>query len=134
MPLWFAALMGLVQGLTEFLPVSSTAHLRIAPALLGQVDPGSAYTAVLQLGTLVAVVTYFARDLFVVMPLGLLRDRKGPEARCGRYSKSPSMATGDFPALKQPPHASYSGRPARLTQRSPRSSTITCASPPRKVL
>src|SRR5215470_14765347 len=63
MPLWFAALLGLVQGLTEFIPVSSTAHLRVAPALLGQPDPGAAYTAVLQLGTLVAVLAYFARDL-----------------------------------------------------------------------
>jgi undecaprenyl-diphosphatase len=81
MPIWFATLLGLVQGLTEFLPISSTAHLRIAPALLHQPDPGAAYTAVLQLGTLLAVVTFFARDLFVVMPRALLRDRRSPEAR-----------------------------------------------------
>ena len=81
MPLWLAAVMGLVQGLTEFLPISSTAHLRIAPALLGQPDPGPAYSAVIQLGTLLAVVTYFARDLFVVMPRAILRDRSSPEAR-----------------------------------------------------
>ena len=64
MALWFAALLGLVQGLTEFLPISSTAHLRITPALLGQPDPGAAFTAVLQLGTLVAVIIYFWRDLW----------------------------------------------------------------------
>jgi undecaprenyl-diphosphatase len=81
MALWFAALLGVVQGLTEFLPISSTAHLRIAPALLGQADPGAAFTAVLQLGTLVAVVGYFARDLFVTMPRALLTDRSKPEAR-----------------------------------------------------
>jgi undecaprenyl-diphosphatase len=81
MELWFAAVMGLVQGLTEFLPISSTAHLRIAPTLLGQPDPGAAYSAVIQLGTLLAVVTYFARDLFVVMPRAILRDRSSPEAR-----------------------------------------------------
>ncbi len=81
MPIWFATLLGLVQGLTEFLPISSTAHLRIAPALLGQPDPGAAYTAVLQLGTLLAVVTYFARDLFVTMPRALLFDRASPQAR-----------------------------------------------------
>lgn len=63
MTLWFAALLGVVQGLTEFLPVSSTAHLRVVPALLGRPDPGAAFTAVLQLGTLLAVVVYFARDL-----------------------------------------------------------------------
>ena len=58
MALWFAALLGLLQGLTEFIPVSSTAHLRLAPALLGQPDPGAAFTAVIQLGSLVAVIAY----------------------------------------------------------------------------
>jgi len=79
--LWFAAFLGLVQGLTEFLPISSTAHLVIAPALLGQPDAGAAFTAVLQLGTLLAVVAYFARDLFINMPRALLFDRKSPDAR-----------------------------------------------------
>src|SRR5262245_7714839 len=59
--LWLAALLGLVQGVTEFLPISSTAHLRIVPALLGQPDPGAAFSAVIQLGTLAAVIAYFAR-------------------------------------------------------------------------
>jgi undecaprenyl-diphosphatase len=63
MALWFAALLGLVQGLTEFLPVSSTAHLKIMPALFGQPYPGTAYIAVIQLGTLLAVFVYFAKDL-----------------------------------------------------------------------
>jgi undecaprenyl-diphosphatase len=63
MALWFAALLGLIQGLTEFIPVSSTAHLRVIPALVGQRDPGSAYTAVIQFGTLAAVLVYFAKDL-----------------------------------------------------------------------
>lgn len=81
MPVWFAVLLGLVQGLTEFLPISSTAHLRIAPELLGQPDPGAAYSAVIQLGTLLAVVAYFARDLFVDIPRALWRDRGSPAAR-----------------------------------------------------
>lgn len=80
MALWFAALLGLVQGLTEFIPVSSTAHLRIVPALFGQPDPGAAYTAVIQLGTLIAVLAYFARDL-VALPAALLRDPSSPEGR-----------------------------------------------------
>jgi undecaprenyl-diphosphatase len=63
MTLWFAALLGIVQGLTEFLPISSTAHLRIVPALLGRPDAGAAFTAVIQLGTLAATIVYFARDL-----------------------------------------------------------------------
>jgi undecaprenyl-diphosphatase len=77
--LWFAGLMGLVQGLTEFLPISSTAHLRITPTLLGQPDPGTAYTAVIQLGTLLAVVAFFARDLFVTLPRAMLRAPRSPE-------------------------------------------------------
>jgi len=58
-----AIVLGLVQGLTEFLPISSTAHLRIVPALVGWDDPGAAYSAVIQLGTVVAVLVYFSKDL-----------------------------------------------------------------------
>lgn len=58
-----AIVYGIVQGLTEWLPISSTAHLRIVPALLGWSDPGSAFTAVIQLGTSLAVLIYFAKDL-----------------------------------------------------------------------
>jgi undecaprenyl-diphosphatase len=88
-----AVVLGLVQGITEFLPISSTAHLRIVPALLGWADAGAAYTAVLQLGTLAAVVGFFLRDL-----LGMLRatvdpaQRRGPEARRLLY-----MIVGTFP-------------------------------------
>jgi undecaprenyl-diphosphatase len=82
---WFAMLLGLVQGLTEFLPISSTAHLRIVPALLGQPDPGAAFSAVIQLGTLVAVLAYFARDLFFDMPRALARAPRSAEARMAGY-------------------------------------------------
>ena len=51
-----AVILGLVQGVTEFLPISSTAHLRLVPAVAGWDDPGAAFTAVLQLGTLAAVI------------------------------------------------------------------------------
>ena len=63
MTLLEAIVLGLVQGLTEFLPISSTAHLRIAPELFGWKDPGAAYSAIIQLGTTLAVVLYFARDI-----------------------------------------------------------------------
>lgn len=63
MSLFEAVVLGIVQGLTEFLPISSTAHLRIIPALLGWQDPGAAYSAVIQLGTVVAVLAYFAKDI-----------------------------------------------------------------------
>ena len=63
MSLLQAIVLGLVQGLTEFLPISSTAHLRIVPELLGWKDPGAAYSAVIQLGTVAAVLIYFRKDL-----------------------------------------------------------------------
>jgi undecaprenyl-diphosphatase len=80
MALWFAALLGLVQGLTEFIPVSSTAHLRVASALAGQHDAGAAYTAVIQLGTLVAVLAYFGKDL-VALPAAMVRAPGSPDGR-----------------------------------------------------
>lgn len=58
-----AIVLGLVQGLTEFLPISSSGHLRIVPAFLGWEDPGAGFTAVIQLGTMAAVLLYFRRDL-----------------------------------------------------------------------
>jgi len=60
---WVAIVLGLVQGLTEFLPVSSSAHLRIVGELLGVGDPGAAFTAITQIGTESAVVLYFRRDI-----------------------------------------------------------------------
>ena len=55
--------MGVVQGVTEFLPISSSAHLRILPALTGQTDPGASFTAVIQIGTILSVLLYFYKDL-----------------------------------------------------------------------
>lgn len=62
------AFLGVVQGITELLPISSTAHMRIVPALLGWADPGSAFSAVMQLAALAAVLSYFCHDVS-----GLLR-------------------------------------------------------------
>lgn len=61
---WFqAVVLGAVQGLTEFLPISSTGHLRVVPALADWQDPGAAVSAVIQLGTMAAVVLFFRADL-----------------------------------------------------------------------
>jgi undecaprenyl-diphosphatase len=57
------ALLGVVQGITELLPISSTAHMRIVPALLGWPDPGSAFSAAMQMAALVAVISYFWSDI-----------------------------------------------------------------------
>jgi len=56
-----------VQGLTEFLPISSTAHLRVVPAFVGWPDPGAAVSAIIQLGTMAAVVLFFWRDLVRIL-------------------------------------------------------------------
>lgn len=72
-----AIILGIVQGLTEFLPISSTAHIRIVPALFGWEDPGAAYTAVIQIGTMLAVIIYFLKDLFNIYKSVLLNLFKG---------------------------------------------------------
>ena len=59
-----AVALGTLQGLTEFLPISSSAHLRIFPELLGWGDPGAAFTAVIQIGTELAVLIYFRKDIW----------------------------------------------------------------------
>ncbi|MEG4045694.1 undecaprenyl-diphosphate phosphatase [Microcoleus sp. Pol17_C1] len=61
-----AIVLGIIQGLTEFLPISSSAHLKVVPIALGWGDPGVAYTAVIQLGSIVAVLWYFWKDLTTI--------------------------------------------------------------------
>jgi undecaprenyl-diphosphatase len=85
-----AIVLGLVQGLTEFLPISSSGHLRIVPAFFGWEDPGAAFTAVIQLGTMAAVLLYFRADLLRIAAAWLrsLRDpaiRGEIDARMGWY-------------------------------------------------
>jgi len=75
-----AIVLGVVQGLTEFLPISSSGHLRIVPAFFGWDDPGAAFTAVIQLGTMAAVLLYFRRDLWRIA-LAWLRSLRDPEVR-----------------------------------------------------
>lgn len=103
-----AIVLGIVQGLTEFLPISSTAHLRIVPAVFGWEDPGAAFTAVVQLGTMAAVLIYFRRDLWniVVAFVGGLRhaDRRGAlDYRLGWFLIIGSIPIGILGlALKDP--------------------------------
>ncbi len=63
---WKVIFLGIVQGITELLPISSTAHLRIVPGLLGWEDPGSAFSAAMQLASFVAVVSYFWKDISIL--------------------------------------------------------------------
>ena len=90
MSLLEAVVLGIVQGLTEFLPISSSAHQRIVPALLGWDDPGAAFTAVTQLGTETAVLIFFRHEIWAIATTWTrsLRDtrlRSSPDARLGWY-------------------------------------------------
>ncbi|MEU7003073.1 undecaprenyl-diphosphate phosphatase [Nonomuraea sp. NPDC046570] len=62
-----AVVLGLIQGLTEFLPISSSAHIRVVSAFFGWQDPGAAFTAVIQLGTEAAVLIYFRKDIWTII-------------------------------------------------------------------
>ncbi len=97
---WLQALvLGIVQGLTEFIPVSSTAHLRIIPALLGWPDPGAAFTAVIQLGTLAAALVYFAQDI-LRLTSGALRSLWQSEARHNPDARMAwAIALGNVPIV-----------------------------------
>lgn len=78
---WFeVVVLGIVQGLTEFLPISSSAHLRIVSGVFFGNDPGAAFTAVSQLGTEAAVLVYFARDIGHLVAVWF-RGLRSPEAR-----------------------------------------------------
>ncbi|MGY1722297.1 undecaprenyl-diphosphate phosphatase [Blastococcus sp. SYSU DS0533] len=82
-----AVVLGLVQGLTEFLPISSSAHLRVVGEALGWGDPGAAFTAITQIGTEAAVLLYFRHDIWRIITAwtaSLGGGRKGdPDARMG---------------------------------------------------
>ncbi|OQO94766.1 undecaprenyl-diphosphatase [Saccharomonospora piscinae] len=86
---WFEALvLGLVQGLTEFLPISSSAHIRLTAAFAGWGDPGAAFTAVTQIGTELAVLLYFSRKIWRILrhwflSLGKREYRSDPDAKMG---------------------------------------------------
>lgn len=71
------AFLGVVQGITELMPVSSTAHMRLVPALLGWQDPGSAFSAAMQLAALCAVVCYFWTDIRSITSGSLVAVRTG---------------------------------------------------------
>ncbi len=80
MDLFKAVVLGIIQGLTEFLPISSSAHLAIFPKFFGWDDPGAAFTAVIQIGTELAVVIYFWRDILTIAS-GWLRGLFSASAR-----------------------------------------------------
>jgi undecaprenyl-diphosphatase len=90
MSLLEAVTLGVIQGLTEFLPISSTAHLRIVPALLGWTDPGAAFSAVIQLGTLAAVCLAMRGDIAAILRESLAA------LWAGRWPGTPAGRAGLF--------------------------------------
>ncbi|MGB1582599.1 MAG: undecaprenyl-diphosphate phosphatase [Solirubrobacterales bacterium] len=100
MSIFEAIILGIVQGLTEFLPISSSGHLRIVPAVMGWEDPGAGFTAVIQIGTMAAVLLYFKDDIWKITTAvlrGLARRAREDDAddiRMGGY-----IALGTVPIV-----------------------------------
>ncbi|NEO29568.1 MAG: undecaprenyl-diphosphate phosphatase [Symploca sp. SIO3C6] len=93
-----AVILGLVQGLTEFLPISSTAHLKVVPVALGWGDPGVAFTAVIQLGSIAAVLWYFWEDLTKVST-GALRAIRQSDYQSQDFRMAVGIALGTLPIV-----------------------------------
>src|SRR3712207_1832463 len=94
-----AIVLGIVQGLTEFLPISSSAHLRIVPAFAGWDDPGAAFTAVTQLGTMAAVLLYFRADLWAITS-GFVAGLRDPSRRGTReWRQGTYLIAGTVPIV-----------------------------------
>jgi undecaprenyl-diphosphatase len=93
-----AIVLGIVQGITEFLPISSSAHLSIVPRLLGYATPTLAFEVLLHFGTLAAVVAYFARDLWAFVLCLVAPGRLGPEEARNRRRLLGLLVLASVPA------------------------------------
>ncbi|NJK37681.1 MAG: undecaprenyl-diphosphate phosphatase [Oscillatoriales cyanobacterium RM2_1_1] len=93
-----AIILGMVQGLTEFLPISSTAHLKVVPVALGWGDPGVAITAVIQLGSIAAVLWYFWNDITTVLS-GAFQAIRQSDYQAPNFRIAAGIALGTLPIL-----------------------------------
>jgi undecaprenyl-diphosphatase len=105
-----AAILGIVQGLTEFLPISSNAHMRIVAAFMSWKDPGAAFSAVIQVGTELAVIIYFRHDIIQIIKtwFNSLRNRElrsDPLAKLGWFVILGSIPIGILGLALQDPIA-----------------------------
>jgi len=104
---WFeAAILGIVQGLTEFLPISSTAHVSLVSQLAFGGDAGAAFTAVIQLGTALALLIYFIKDLWRILKAWVLGvfgrvPQTDPDVRLGWFIIVGSIPVGVLGVLFQ---------------------------------
>ncbi|GBO54269.1 undecaprenyl-diphosphatase [Pseudanabaena sp. lw0831] len=98
MEYWQAFVLGIVQGLTEFLPISSTAHLKVVPAIFGWRDAGISFDAVIQLGSIAAVVGYFWKDLSNIT-LGSIKAVRSQNYKSQEFKLAMAIALGTIPIL-----------------------------------
>nr|WP_293162632.1 undecaprenyl-diphosphate phosphatase [Okeania sp. SIO2C9] len=98
MNIFQAVILGMVQGLTEFLPISSTAHLKIVPVALGWGDPGVAFTAVIQLGSIFSVVWYFWQDLTKIV-IGAYKSIVTSDYQSPDFRMAVGIALGSIPII-----------------------------------
>jgi undecaprenyl-diphosphatase len=98
MEYWQAFVLGIVQGLTEFLPISSTAHLKVVPTIFGWKDAGLSFDAVIQLGSIVAVVSYFWKDLRDIT-LGTIAAIKNKQYKSHDFKLAVAIALGTVPII-----------------------------------
>ena len=96
MPWLEVIVLSIIQGLTEFLPVSSSGHLRIASTLFFDNDPGASFTAVVQLGTEAAVLVYFAKDIFSII-VAWFKGLVNKDARDFNYRMGWMVIVGTIP-------------------------------------
>ncbi|MEA5418058.1 undecaprenyl-diphosphate phosphatase [Spirulina sp. CCNP1310] len=98
MDLFQSLILGVIQGLTEFIPISSTAHLKVIPEVLGWGDPGVTFTAVIQLGSIAAVLWYFWGDI-VDLSLGAWRALQKRDWQDQNWRISLGIAVGTVPIV-----------------------------------
>ena len=98
MEYWQAFVLGIVQGLTEFLPISSSAHLKVIPAIFRWNDAGVSFDAVIQLGSIVAVVSYFWKDLSNIT-LGSIEAVRKKQYKTQEFKLAVAIALGTIPIL-----------------------------------
>lgn len=98
MEYWQAFVLGIVQGLTEFLPISSSAHLKVVPAIFRWNDAGVSFDAVIQLGSIVAVVSYFWKDLSNIT-IGSIEAIRSKQYKSQEFKLATAIALGTIPIL-----------------------------------
>ncbi len=93
-----AFILGLIQGLTEFIPISSTAHLKVIPVALGWGDPGVTFTAIIQLGSILAVLWYFRQDL-MDLGTGIIKAVKTKNYQAQEFKIGLGIIIGTIPIV-----------------------------------